>query len=189
MSFKELKDGLSKKMSSIKEKDKAFENPSMAEGINDKAYGIKRNVVYGIVLFVVCAFLGFSYMSMGDDDDKGKEKKQTEEAADAHNMMNTDRQLQAMNNKVKNPNGTAPKAASPMEGGKADNGTAQRNSQNPNQVPVQEPPQYQPIPRRNNQGSYSNPYHRATYCHRWLGIYDLWSFCWQHSCESRNPCS
>ena len=158
MSFKELKDGLSKKMSSIKGTDKAFENPSMAEGINDKAYGIKRGVVYGIVLFVVCAFLGFSYMSMGEDEEKAKEKKQTEEAADAHNMMNTDRQLQAMNNKVKNPNGTAPKAAPPMEGGKADNGTAQHNSQNPGQVPVQEPPQYQPIPRRNYQGSYSNPY-------------------------------
>ncbi len=45
MSFQDLKDGLSQKMSSIKGKDKDFENPSMAEGINDKAYGIKRSVV------------------------------------------------------------------------------------------------------------------------------------------------
>ncbi|SEH32966.1 TrbI/VirB10 family protein [Selenomonas sp. KH1T6] len=157
MSFQDLKDGLSQKMSSIKGKDKDFENPSMAEGINDKAYGIKRSVVYGIVLFVVCAFLGFSYMSMGDDEDKAKGKKETEEAADAKNMMNTDRQLQAMNNKAKNPNGVSPNGAPPMEGGKANNNTAQNNSQMQPHPAGQEPSQYPAIPRR-NQGNYSNPY-------------------------------
>lgn len=157
MSFQDLKENLSKKASSLKAKgDKDFENPSMAEGINDKAYGIKRSVVYGIVLFVVCAFLGFSYMSMGDDDTKEKEKKQTEEAADAKNMMNTDRQLQQMNNRVKNPNGTSPASAPPMEGGKANNNTAKNNAVE--QSGANETAQLPAIPRRNYQGSYSSPY-------------------------------
>lgn len=53
--IKELRDSLAKKMSAMKEKQGKSElnNPSMAEGVNEKAYGIRKNVVYGIVLFLV----------------------------------------------------------------------------------------------------------------------------------------
>ena len=155
--FQELKDNLSQKLSSIKGgEDKDFANPSMAEGVNDKAYGIRRSVVYGIVLFVVCAFMGFSYMSMGDDEPQARKEKQTEEAADARNMINSDRQLQQMNNKVKNPGGASPNAAPPMEGGKANTVTARNNAAEPSGA--NEAAQLPAIPRRNYQGSYSNPY-------------------------------
>ena len=72
--IKELRDSLAKKMSAMKEKQGKSElnNPSMAEGVNEKAYGIRKNVVYGIVLFLVCAFLSFSYFGMGSDETKEK---------------------------------------------------------------------------------------------------------------------
>lgn len=129
-SFQDLKDSLAQKMKAIKDREGKSElnNPSMAEGVNEKAYGIRKKVIYGIVLFLVCAFIGFSYASMGDDTPKEKKRSQTEQAADAKNMVNSDRQLQQMNNKVKNPNGMSPNTAPPIEGGKGNNNTAQNNA-------------------------------------------------------------
>ena len=164
-SFQDLKDGLSKKMTAIKAREgkSDLNNPSMAEGVNEKAYGIRKKVIYGIVLFLVCAFIGFSYASMGDDAPKEKKQNQSEQAADAKNMVNSDRQLQQMNNKVKNPNGMSPNAAPPMDGGKGNNNTAQnnahgngdpaggsRNADNNQSYSAK----YPVIPQR----SYSNPY-------------------------------
>lgn len=76
-SFQDLKDSLAQKMKAIKAREGKSElnNPSMAEGVNEKAYGIRKKVIYGIVLFLVCAFIGFFYASMGDDT--SKEKKQS----------------------------------------------------------------------------------------------------------------
>ena len=166
--IKELRDSLAKKMSAMKEKQGKSElnNPSMAEGVNEKAYGIRKNVVYGIVLFLVCAFLSFSYFGMGSDENKEKKPKQTEQAADVNNMVNSDRQLQQMNNRVKNPNGMNPNAAPPMDGGKAANGTAQNNArgnteageQGNAQQRIDNSPKYPVIPQRSYSGSYSSPY-------------------------------
>lgn len=92
-SIQEMRDSLAKKMSAMKEKQGKSElnNPSMAEGINERAYGIRKKVVYGIVLFLVSAFLSFSYFGMGSDEPQEKKPKQTDQAADANNMVNSDR--------------------------------------------------------------------------------------------------
>ncbi|BAL82996.1 putative conjugal transfer protein TrbI family protein [Selenomonas ruminantium subsp. lactilytica TAM6421] len=166
--IKELRDGLAKKMSAMKEKQGKSEltNPSMAEGVNEKAYGLRKKVVYGIVLFLVSAFLSFSYFGMGSDEPQEKKTKQTDQAADANNMVNSDRQLQQMNNRVKNPNGMSPGAAPPMEGGKGTNGTAQNNArgnmetaeQGNGQRGADNNARYPVIPQRSYSGSYSSPY-------------------------------
>ncbi len=167
-SIQEMRDSLAKKMSAMKEKQGKSElnNPSMAEGINERAYGIRKKVVYGIVLFLVSAFLSFSYFGMGSDEPQEKKPKQTDQAADANNMVNSDRQLQQMNNRVKNPNGMSPATAPPMEGGKGTNGTAQNNARGNTETAEQGNGQrgadnnarYPVIPQRSYNGSYSSPY-------------------------------
>lgn len=51
--IKELRDGLAKKMSAMKEKQGKSEltNPSMAEGVNEKAYGLRKKVVTELYCF------------------------------------------------------------------------------------------------------------------------------------------
>ncbi len=127
-------DKLSKLMESVKSKlkrsdgnDNSLMNASMAEGVEDKIYGINRKVVYLVLLFIITAFLGFSLFSSmdGDESNPMARAKQTEETAD-RNMVNSNRQMQQMNAKRQEHQDIQKQHG---QGGQANNHTAANNAQ------------------------------------------------------------
>ncbi len=123
----ELMESVKRKMKRTDAEGSSLKNVSMAEGVEDKIYGINRKVVYLVLLFIITAFLGFSFFSSMDSDGPNQTAKaqHTEEIADK-SMVNSSRQMQQMNAK-RQENQDMQKQKG--QGGQADNHTAANNAQ------------------------------------------------------------
>ena len=114
-------------------KESKEENASMADGVDDAAYGLKRKVIYGVVGVIVVAFISFTYFSSMDNDSPTETKKAKQEEAsrspkDDNRLPNDYEQLQRMNEQ---------KAAQPGQAGKPGQVAGQTNTARNNAAAAQ----------------------------------------------------
>ena len=114
-------------------KEPKEENASMADGVDDAAYGLKRKVIYGVVGVIVVAFISFTYFSSMDNDSPTETKKAKQEEAsrspkDDNRLPNDYEQLQRMNEQ---------KAAQPGQAGKPGQVAGQTNTARNNAAAAQ----------------------------------------------------